>query len=271
MAGDSDRNQRGLQVSSFFEIDISESRSYEALTSLQRAAMPSIVGEGSLASPITISDDYSDDEATVTSILAPVVLNEDTATPSPPIRGGTCRFRGHALAVIGQLFPNAHFEIHRIGYPKEFDFTPVGSELAAMHALIDTGAVFRVTMTQCDTPSESDEPLFWSKRLSVPNGLTADEYCNILKLGQPSLGKIILFTYCTKQNHSWGLARQVPGRNYTLEDCFNTIQVPHELRSEIQDFGAKLWTIGQKMPSPYICKDMPLASVTTKINNIMRD
>lgn len=233
--------------------------------------MPSIVREGSLAAPVIISDDDSDNKATVTSSVAPVVTNQNAATPNPPIRGGTCRFRGLSLAVIGQLFPNAHFEIHRIGYPKEFDFTPVGSELAIMHALIDAEAMFRVTMTQCDTPCESEGPLFWSKRLSVPEGLTADEYCKILELGQPRLGKIILFTYCSQQNRSWGLVRQVPGRNYRLEDCFDTIQVPHEFRSEIQDFGGKLWTIGQKMPPLYICKDMPLAAVTSKIKNIMRD
>lgn len=287
MANYSDRSQRHLQVRSLFTIDISISRRCDVLTSLQRAAMPAMVGEGSLASPISfmdneraregstaspiiIMDDDSEGEARVASRVASRVPNQEAATPAPPVRGGTCRFRGLALALIGQLFPNARFEIHRIGFPNECNMSQVGSDLAAMHALIDTEAMFRVTMTQCDTPVEAEGPLVWSRRLSLPNGLTADEYCNILKLGQPGLGNMILFTYCARQNHSWGLFRQVPGRDYTLDDAFNIMQVPREFTGAIQGFGAKLWTNGQRMPRLYICKDMSFAAVKSKITNIMR-
>ncbi|ROW04896.1 hypothetical protein VMCG_04904 [Cytospora schulzeri] len=216
---------------------------------LQRAAMPSMVGEGTYASPISLIDD---DNYGVASGVAYRVPNQDTVTPAPP------------------LFPNAHFDIHRIGYSTDADFRLVGRDLEVMLALIDPEAIFRVTMTQCDTPTGSEGPLVWSWKHASRNSLTAEEYGNILKLGQPSLGKLVLFTYCTRQNHSWGLVRQVLGRHYSLEDCLNILRIPQELRNEIDNFGPRLWTVGQKMPRLYICKDMPLAAVVTKMDNLMR-
>lgn len=279
----SDRSQRHLQVGSFFTIDISISRRCDILTNAQRATMPAMVGEGSLASPIRFVDNQRaregspaspiiilDDDSEGEARVAPRVPNQAAAAPAPPVRGGTCRFRGLALELIGQLFPNARFEIHRIGFPNECNMSPVGSDLVAFHALIDIEALFRVTMIQCDTPGEPEGPVFWSKTLSLHNGLTADEYCNILKLGQPGLGNMILYTFRALHYRSWGLFRQVPGRDYTLDDAFNIMQIPHMFRGATQGFGANIWTNDQRMPRLYICKDMSFEAVKSKITNFMR-
>ncbi|KUI62435.1 hypothetical protein VP1G_09556 [Cytospora mali] len=228
------------------------------------------ISEGTIASPIIILDDDSDVKPRGMSNVSGRVSSQETATPSPPVRGGTCRFRGLALSVIGQLYPDAHFAVHRVGYPKKSDFSPKGSDLAAMNALIDKNAIFRVEMTQCDTPSEPEMPIAWNRRYADGSTLTADEYGRILKLGEPNVGRIIMFSYCTRQTHSWGLVRQVPGRNYTLEDCFDALVVPDEFRREINGFSAKLWTNGAQIPRLYMCKDMHLKAVLTKINNLMR-
>lgn len=217
-------------------------------------------------------DDYSDGDGDVktTSNVAPGVPNQEAATPAPPARGGTLRFRGLALGIIGQLYPNARFEVHRIGYPRDSDFSSKGSELAAMSVAIDNEAMFRITMTQYDRPTHVEGPLVWSRKYMAPHALKPDEYGNILKLGQPGLGNILLFTYCTNENNSWGLLRQVPGRDYTLEEAFNTLRIPQEFRREMRGFGAKRWIVGNEMPKMYICKDLPLQNVVTKINNVMR-
>lgn len=220
-----------------------------------------------------------DESSPVTSSTASGVPDQRPATQvdTPPVRGSTFRFRGStfrfrglALAIIGQLFPEAHFEIHRVGYPEETDFSPVGTELVEKLTDIDTESIFRVTMTQCDTPREAEGPLFWSKMNTYPGCLTAEEYGNILKLGRDGLGKIMLLTFCDDRNHSWDLVRQIPGREYTLEDCFDALMVPPEFRNDIHEFGPKLWTVGEEIPYVYICKDMPLRLVITKINNLMR-
>lgn len=272
----SDRRQRRVQVGSLSRLDISKCKRCKVLTNLQKtAAMSATADEGILASPFIILDDDSDVEARDASRHASRVVsrvpNQGEAVPDPPVPGGTYRFRGLALAVIGQLFPNATFWIHRVGFPASLDLQGTGTDLAVAHALIDSEAIFRLTMTRCDTPVEAEGPLVWSMRISIPNGLTADEYCSILKLGKLRLGRIILFTHCTRKNHSWGLIRQVPGRDHILEDSLDIIQVPREHRAEVRRFGAKDWVDGARIPRMYTCKDLSFGAVKCKITNIMRD
>ena len=249
------------------------SSNYKVLTNMQGAAgrrcTGVCAGVGSITAPIIIVDE--DDNAHIPAVESSVELGDrDHITTTPaPIQGSTLRFRGLALGTIGQLYPNARFEIHRIGFPKETDLSTKGSDLVALNALIDKAAIYRVTMIECDVPTVPQVPLVWSKKYMAPESLDVTEYHNILNLGQPGAGKFSLFTYFDQKNTSWGLARQIPGRNYTLEDCFETLGVPDDLQQQVKGFGPMLWKVGDRMPHLYICKDIEVKCLLEKIKNIM--
>lgn len=67
------------------------------------------------------------------------------------------------------------------------------------------------------------------------------------------------------------MARQIPGKEYSLAECLDVLRVVPECRQEVQEFGPKRWRVGQPVPLVYVCKDMSLSEVRNKIRNIMRD
>lgn len=67
------------------------------------------------------------------------------------------------------------------------------------------------------------------------------------------------------------MARQIPGKEYSLEECLDVLQVMPECRQAIHEFGPKRWRVGDAVPLVYVCKDMSISEVTGKIRNIMRE
>lgn len=172
----------------------------------------------------------------------------------------TLRFRGAALSTLGFLYPSTRFHVHRINHPGESDFEADGRDLITLVTNTNNlrRAIFRVTMKSLpEAPQAGKETvIIWSKRHAIASAggagdyPTGEEYRNIVKLGGTEIPgtKLMLFTYFARDNQSWGLARQAPGIEYTLEQCFDILRVPRVLRAQIDDFGPRRWQVGGRLP-----------------------
>lgn len=66
------------------------------------------------------------------------------------------------------------------------------------------------------------------------------------------------------------LARQKPGKEYTLQECLTILRVPTVIWPRIIAFGSKSWVNGAEIPRLWVGKELSLANVKGKIRNIMR-
>lgn len=64
--------------------------------------------------------------------------------------------------------------------------------------------------------------------------------------------------------------RQIPGKIYSIEDCYDLFGVGEACRREIPQFGAKKWVNGAPIPGLWISKDLKLDDVANKIRLVMR-
>ncbi|KAJ4387916.1 hypothetical protein N0V93_008519 [Gnomoniopsis smithogilvyi] len=187
--------------------------------------------------------------------------------PSPVVAGGrTLRFRGSFMPNIGKVFPYADVYIHRVGAPLETDFEVKGSILFGMRSAFDPQAIYRVTLTKCDAGVEHG--IIWNLQNSTDQGYTADEYCNMLELGESHFRRMMMFTIHERGLRYWKIIRQIPGKVYTFQDCVDMLGVPDWYRHELREFGNSAWI--DVVPKLWIRKDLGLKNVSNKIKNIMR-
>lgn len=64
--------------------------------------------------------------------------------------------------------------------------------------------------------------------------------------------------------------RQIPEKDYSLQECLDLLLVPAHLRASIQGFGNRLWVNQAPVPEIWVCKALRLDSVTNKIRLIMK-
>ncbi|PSR77035.1 hypothetical protein BD289DRAFT_486648 [Coniella lustricola] len=208
------------------------------------------------------------------------------------------RLSGAMLASLGNFYPQATFYIQRLrvggtnkptAAPSASStraFNIAGAALFQIQDLLNTdpSVLYRVTMVRVDAPHESY--LGWCRETFGRGApFTADAFCSLVDFGGSGendgegdgqgsglLGRMMMFTVYSEevQLHGWTIARQIPGKQYTLQDCLAILKVPEGLWPHITEFGDKTWVNGAEIPQHWVCADLSLANVKAKIRNVMR-
>lgn len=126
----------------------------------------------------------------------------DDAAPAAPRDLKKLRFRASCVAPLGAFYPDATVHVHKMGYADpNGNLQSKASNFYGIHHIVDPAATFRITMVSCDAPAET--LVGWHRDEYSAEAFTADEFCDILKLGDEDLGELMMFTICEKEARAW--------------------------------------------------------------------
>lgn len=186
------------------------------------------------------------------------------------------RLRGRSLELAGYLYVGARFTLHRIGAPANTDLRVNSLYLRTHFSELGNEVYYRVEMNAIYLCRDACELGFigWGAHDLLPHpkapSLTANDYINILKLGDTVFKKWILFVWYSDDDHIWAVNPQMEGKVYSVQECLDIFKAPDQVRREVTGFGRRVWTVGQPVPRCYLAKDLPIKFVVSKIREVMR-
>lgn len=195
--------------------------------------------------------------------------DEPTEEDSGILYAGTMRLRGAVLELVGRLYTMAEFKLHQIGSPTSTAFKIFSDWLRNYGCAFGPHSNWYVEMSIINVAARGQIRWEADYKVNYAPPFPADDYINIIKLGNSVVKKWMMFVWCTDENDIWVVAPQTEGVLYSLETSLDTLDVPNNLRREVHGFGQSTWTDGQPIPQCYLAKDLSMRLIETKIRIVM--